>query len=811
MPLIEPADAATETLSRAVAALYGLRLNSDTLQALLQLATTVPDGMPGLLESAYAQSFGHLPHQTVAAMVVAHMGLPAELTSAATTYLQSQLDGAGLRPAQAIVDATVALSGLTADPTLGSAAMAFNQRLDDALAWSADDAQHSFHVFADALVRVVMPSGASVELPPTAGATSVILVDPDPAAGRADWLVVQAGAVEDVTRVELRDSGTDVQVRHLHAQGPTDDVPLVLSGSAAGVDHIIGFDGLRHHAVGVNVLTLQVMELTDDTWRHGQGPAAPLANSPFDGFSFTLNGQLVVLADPEDADPADPLTFGGARTYEQLLVAVQRMLTRPEVLAEHPDVAHIQATLGSPFYGVLESTQAVVSGQAIVLTGPEDGTARLGAGSFFASGGLPPERDGLVTSQSLGDAVAAGPVTAHVMLDDVGRGGSAGGLLIGAEPGSEIGDAAGIERWLLTVERSSQLTTLLTTGAVTQDVIAQPGAAGGGLQLLGDDQVPGGTSYAMTDVRRVDMSAMTADVAFDLQLTAAVFDTYGGTQAAPAVLRYLGGAGSDRLFVQVAPVIALHLDAQHRVDLLLSGGEGDDQLELHVEALTADEVALANQPAGWARSSLWVDAGTGADQVRVPDFGAVTIHLGAGDDVLRVGDGGATARLASSQHRINPGAGDDLVVLGSPSTLGQEVIVLGPDFGHDRIENFGPYNQFDLSSLGVVTGGAPTTRVVDGEPQPGGLGAVEPGSVVITIGRHAGPDASTEAAVARFYADVVQAERVHAVYIAVDDHNIGTFYDIVDPAGSGPVTASLIGSIDLAQTAWTTLTDANFV
>ena len=48
------------------------------------------------------------------------------------------------------------------------------------------------------------------------------------------------------------------------------------------------------------------------------------------------------------------------------------------------------------------------------------------------------------------------------------------------------------------------------------------------------------------------------------------------------------------------------------------------------------------------------------------------------------------------------------------------------------------------------------------------------------------------------------------VYIAVDSHNVGHIYAVVDNDGDGDVDATFMGTIDLADTPWIDLTPANF-
>jgi hypothetical protein len=46
--------------------------------------------------------------------------------------------------------------------------------------------------------------------------------------------------------------------------------------------------------------------------------------------------------------------------------------------------------------------------------------------------------------------------------------------------------------------------------------------------------------------------------------------------------------------------------------------------------------------------------------------------------------------------------------------------------------------------------------------------------------------------------------------VAVDADNVGTVYTLVDAVNTGGITATLAGSIDLADTPWATLTAVSF-
>jgi len=62
-----------------------------------------------------------------------------------------------------------------------------------------------------------------------------------------------------------------------------------------------------------------------------------------------------------------------------------------------------------------------------------------------------------------------------------------------------------------------------------------------------------------------------------------------------------------------------------------------------------------------------------------------------------------------------------------------------------------------------------------------------------------------------FAATTNTAAQTHIV-VLVNTANVGSVYQITDAAGvaTGSATAALIGTIDLADTLWTSLSEANF-
>ena len=159
--------------------------------------------------------------------------------------------------------------------------------------------------------------------------------------------------------------------------------------------------------------------------------------------------------------------------------------------------------------------------------------------------------------------------------------------------------------------------------------------------------------------------------------------------------------------------------------------------------------------------------------------------------------------LTSSDNTITPGSGNDVIVLGTSVgtdllTSSNEVLKFAPDFGNDTIVNFAAsglgIDQLDFSAL---NGRAANFNSLSADK-----------SIVIGAATNL---PLTTAAIAALFTD--SATAINHVYVQVDGNNVGAIYSVVDAAGIGAtsVTASLVGTIDLADTLWSSMTAANFV
>ena len=163
------------------------------------------------------------------------------------------------------------------------------------------------------------------------------------------------------------------------------------------------------------------------------------------------------------------------------------------------------------------------------------------------------------------------------------------------------------------------------------------------------------------------------------------------------------------------------------------------------------------------------------------------------------------ASVTTSDNTITPGDGNDVIVLGT--TVGTDAllssndrVVYGNTFGNDTIVHF--------KAGAAATGGDVLVLSALGGSI---LGTAFNVDKSINVATEVTATNGTAALVAGLFADSATAQ-TH-VYIAVDaTTNIGKVYAVTDAAGTaaGNVTATLQGTIDLADTLWSTLTVDNF-
>jgi uncharacterized protein YjlB len=135
-----------------------------------------------------------------------------------------------------------------------------------------------------------------------------------------------------------------------------------------------------------------------------------------------------------------------------------------------------------------------------------------------------------------------------------------------------------------------------------------------------------------------------------------------------------------------------------------------------------------------------------------------------------------------------------------------DTIVIAPAFGNDTVVNFvaGAFTDSDeFDFTGLFTGSTATSTV--------SFGGALTNHRSINVGTVVTSATVTEAAAVAALFTANNAVAQEHVYVAVNSHNVGYVYTVADPIGATNATVILQGSIDLADTAWNTLTPDNFV
>ena len=726
-------------IARVAGALWGSKLGASSMSAVM--AAVNANGMAKVVNDAYNASFGAVDNATVAATVVANLGITGSAATPAINAVKATLDGAASgNKGAALVDLLNTYAGMTGDATYGAFATDFNSKVASALTYSqtANTVDSTFVTSAptpvtsftlststDALTgsagddtftsriintsntfqsgdvvnggagddRINMDMGSSQGFAVTGETTSIETIQiraQSRSSDSGDNNVAAAARVDidgermvGVNRWDSNNSRADViveDVRILDTQITNDITVGFIQSDPGNVDYGLYFDqhSLRANANSSGTLRLQLL----DTRAAAEGGAVPpLRDSPYNGVSFTYGGETITLADPAGDDGTYNGPFNKAVTYAELLKAIQDYLA-----ADSRTNGIVTASLGSTFSANDTKSGIGVTGTEILLTAP----AELGKGAWIANAGVPAD-SGLHTFQDTSKSTSQDLIAVKVILDDVGRGNLSGDLVIGGLSVGTTDNCDGVQRFNVTVERTSDLQNMMSTNNKLKEVVIVNGTTKGNLSVRGNDsvvstaagsdihnapnnpdQLPGMNdvgfnggnqrdAYGFNDIRLIDASAMTGKVAFDALISAAVLPKYvllSDTQSDPsgdntsgvgltnqvADFKYSGGSNADTIAVLLDTDIASShshvLPGHEDFTLNVAGNAGDDRLTVNINdgdsGLTAGAGSVASN---WYQhqhvlKNLTIDAGDGNDTVRTPGAGDFTLTLGAGNDTV---------------------------------------------------------------------------------------------------------------------------------------------------------------------------------
>ncbi|NHZ32167.1 DUF4214 domain-containing protein [Massilia rubra] len=487
---------------------------------------------------------------------------------------------------------------------------------------------------------------------------------------------IDAERMEGVTRFEDSNSRADLvieDIRILDSQITKDITIAMVQTDAGNVDFGVLFDqhSLRAAPVSASGATLRLQLM--DTRASEQG-LAKLLDNPYNGFIFSFNGKAIKVASQ---------AIDQAQSYAELVTALQTAIKLT------PGIENFTVRLGDAFIVADTKTGKPQTGNEIVITNPGAGTITLPKGSGWVAEAAVPPDSGLHTAILQGNPTAVvSKITSTVILDDVGRGSNGGDLVIG---GLSIGDTStskGVERFEITVERTSRLQTINSTDNFLQEVILVNGATKGDLYVNGnanlkavsiggtapsggqvtlpglgvDTPLPGtdttnggkqhGDQYGFHDVRLIDASTLVGNLALTAVITDRSvakyinkIDTQSNSAADNVAFSYTGGLNNDTIVVDLDAGVAGSrsqiISGLEDFTFNLNGNSGNDALTLRIVPAVAGGGTFWNSNQD-LNNNISISGGDGNDTIRKLGDGDTRIDGGAGDDTIYSENTGAT-------------------------------------------------------------------------------------------------------------------------------------------------------------------------
>ncbi len=602
---------------------------------------------------------------------------------------------------------------------------------------------------------------------------------------------IDAERMDGTDRYESNNSRADVSIEDVRIENSqiTEDIVIAMVQTDPGdVDFAVYFDvpSLRAAPEDTAGATL-VLEIMDT--RSMDAGLDPLLENPFDGFTFTVGGEVITIASE---------AIDAATTYAQLLTAVQ------DQVDANLELVDFTVALSGTFTAIDTDSGNPLTGQTLVITNNGDGV--LGEGSWTTADGSVPAGGGLHRDQAVGEPdTSANLITSDIILDHVGRGSMGGDLLIGALSIGDSSDSTGVEQFDILVDRSSELEEISSTNNTLREVYIVNGdntlndvvgGQEGNLVVAGNDgAIEGATTvynndegaiagnanddeYGFNDVRIVDASTMAGSITFDAMLSADVAAKYmNRTDDAEnestdndyqirdhtngnAGFVYTLGTNNDtmRLDISSANLAAAGTTTREDFELAINGLDGDDTITTQIGDGTGVDAS------DWYTNSqdnanLAIDAGDGADTVATLGAGDFTINLGAGNDTAYADNSGrqtiAGAGEIGEQQTITVDATNDVVVAGTV-VVGGEIISLADGADQDAVaaaiaaQIDGDTTANATEAVTAGSAGAVTTITYDTEDEDVAAIAVAAGSAVFgTLIL----DANVDAGVAQLFVD----------------------------------------------------------
>jgi len=461
-----------------------------------------------------------------------------------------------------------------------------------------------------------------------------------------------AERMDGVTWYETNNSRADVVIEDVRIQDNqiTKDVTISMVQTDPGdVDMAVYFDpeSLRAEAPKkTNELILKLIDI--ESASKGE---SPLDNSPYSGFSFRMDSKEYNI---ESSD------IQNAKTYEDLLVAITN------AISENPELSSLEVALGDDFTVVNpENDQEKATGKTIVIKSTDKGV--LEAIQLLTEGSVPAKSSFYNSFTDSTPETESHLVESTVVLDDVGRHGDGGDLIIGSMDLGKDDYKSGVEKFNITVERDSNLESISSTNNALKEIVIVNGDNNKGSLTVGasqqenvdlnditqrDDHIDG-----IEDIRVLDASGMTGNLKIQATLSGNIVDKYTNVSDTAADhtdddvnFNYTLGDGDDTLCLSIDGSNLEKFGTVTREDFILNinSGNGNDHVVTNIADMTA---------AGYANSkdntTMVVNTGSGNDIIETQGSGDAHIYAGAGDDTVYTDNSGDKAKWVVNSYTTN--------------------------------------------------------------------------------------------------------------------------------------------------------------
>jgi hypothetical protein len=725
-------------VGRAAASIWGLKLGNATTNAVLAQVNALganDAAVAAVVNSAFNSVYGSYSNADLAAAFANNLGLTGTARDDGIAYTVAQLDGVSADArGGSLLDIATLFSGLTGDATYGNFARSFNAKVDAAVDYAAqtgtvdspmagwdgnswftlsglqdyvvgtpgDDIINAYEFNGASTLQSgdFVDGGAGNDLlyadvinefdavtPITRNVESIAFRAQDNGSSSGgnntsgeNITTIDAERIDGENRYESNNSRADLIIEDVRiaASQITKNITIAMVETDPGnVDFGVYFDqpSLRASATASASLELRVL----DQFGVQTDPTKPLLDNPYDGVRFTYSGRDVQLRDPT-------LDLRNGENYADFLTILQALLAQEPITNGTSGLAPVTAALG-PTFKVTASNGVEVTGTSVILSALGAGVS-FAPGTWIASGGVPADSS-VYTGQFVSSGVSNDLITSTIILDAVGRGSNGGDLLVGGLSVGETSTSKGVEKFDITVERTSRLQQIESTNDTLKEVVLKNGLSTGDVYVNGstggDNQnaLPGATShndaYGFNDVRLIDGSTMSGKVNFTALVSQKSFNKYvlttdtqgdpagdNGSQTGQTVQRadfvYSGGSNADTMRVRVesstasshSTVIAGREDFSFKVN----GNGGNDSINFRVIDSTNSGTLgqWYSQQHAFVTNNVTIDAGTGDDTVRTPGAGDMNIWLGDGADTVYADNSGGLVLAAGANAITNANA-----------------------------------------------------------------------------------------------------------------------------------------------------------